>query len=240
MNNGLTYLPPEIRYLTRLHTLNVANNHLRYLPSEMLDMTLTQLNVHPNPFLEPAAALVQPTHPLPRVIPLVEVCLRKLLSPNSKHRDEPILATHYELPLRECEPQDMDPPPLPGRKRINAALPPHLRQVLDACLPGSVYDLGDGGADDDNLTGLGYCPCALKGKMREGYGVFVRHGEERFSWESRIGNVEVGARVPVQWRGCNWGCLGFLDGTPGDKSEGPTEEAAVRRLDVGGELDFDD
>ena len=241
MNNGLTYLPPEIRYLTRLHTLNVANNHLRYLPSEMLDMSLTQLNVHPNPFLEPTAALVHPTHPLPRVIPLVEVCLRKLLSPNSSGQDEPILAAHYELPLRECEPQDMDPPPLPGKKRINVTLPPHLRQVLDACLPGSVYDLGDGGAegsqcDDNNITGLGYCPCALKGKMREGYGVFVRHGEERFSWESRISNVEVGARVPVRWRGCNWGCLEFLDETPGDMNE----EAAVRRLDVGSELGFDD
>lgn len=244
MNNGLTYLPPEIRYLTNLHTLNVANNKLRYLPCEMLDMTLRNLNVHPNHFLEPTAALVQPTHRLPRVIPLVEVCLRKLLSPTSKHRDEPILVAHYELPLQECEPQDMDPPPLPGKKRISVALPPHLRKALDACLPGSVYDLGDDGTessqcDDDKITGLGYCPCAMKGKAREGYGVFIRHGEERFSWESRIANVEVGT-VAVRWRGCNWGCLEFLDETEGGKSEGRDEEEAVRALDVGSELGFDD
>ena len=244
-NNKLTNLPPEIRYLSSLHTLNVAYNQLRYLPSEMLEMSLTNLNVHPNPFLESDTALLQPTHLLPRVIPLVEVCLRKLLSPTSVHRGEPILAVHYELPLRECKPQDMDPPPLPGRKRVSEALPPHVRKALDVCLPGSVYDLGDEGAEDsqyndDNITGLGCCPYATKGKAGENCGVFVRHAEERFSWESKIANVQVGARVPVRWRGCNWGCLGFLDEVARGTSDDGTEAAAVRPLEVGSSLDFDD
>ena len=48
------------------------------------------------------------------------------------------------------------------------------------------YDLGDEGAEDsqyndDNITGLGCCPCAMKGKAREYCGVFVRHAQERFS-----------------------------------------------------------
>jgi len=147
--------------------------------------------------------------------------------------------------LWECKPQDTDPP-LPGRKRgVSGALPPHLRKALDVCLPGSVYDLGDEDAEDsqcndDNITGLGRCPCARKGKAGEGYGVFVRHAEERYSWESKIGTVEVGARVPMRWRGCNWGCLEFLDEVPRGTSDDGTEEAAVRPLELGGELDFDD
>jgi hypothetical protein len=42
-------------------------------------------------------------------------------------------------------------------------------------------------------------------------GVFVRHMEERFTWENVIAGVSTGTVVPVQWRGCLRGCLAFLD-----------------------------
>lgn len=60
-------------------------------------------------------------------------------------------------------------------------------------------------ADDyKRVTGLGKCPS----KTHDG--VFVMHAEERFTWVKRIGSVTVG-EVPLRWRGCQWGCLDFLD-----------------------------
>ncbi|KAK2463633.1 hypothetical protein APHAL10511_004384 [Amanita phalloides] len=257
-HNNLTSLPPEIRYLTSLHTLNIAYNQLRYLPSEMLEMALSTLTVHPNPFLEPepvnavpaphislaGQVISRPTYILPRVIPLVELCLRKLLSPASKQPHDTNLAAHYELPLQEFQFRNIDPP---GKKSINIILPTHLRRILDACAPGSVYDLEDeeekdSRYEDDHITESGYCPRASRGAKEEGCGVFIRHAEERFSWESNVANVEVGARVPIRWRGCNWGCLEFLDEAAGnDKNDDNTEvDAAVMTLDVGSELGFDD
>lgn len=252
-HNKLTYLPPEIKYLTNLHTLNVAYNQLRYLPSEMLQMSLSTLIVHPNPFLEPATSALasrvslpgrsvsQPIHPLPRIIPLVEVCLRKLLSPTLTQHDDTILNMYYELPLQEYEPRVTDPPPLLCKKRVSLALPTHIRKVLDVCAPGSVYDYGDEGAakgsygDDEFISGLGYCP----GKD---CGIFVRHAEERFTWESKIANVEVGSRVPVRWRGCNWGCLDIMDEGELSRAESGEcqTEAAVHVMNLDLELGFDD
>jgi hypothetical protein len=39
----------------------------------------------------------------------------------------------------------------------------------------------------------------------------VRHAEERFTWENYVAGVSVGGAVPLLWRGCQWGCLDFLD-----------------------------
>jgi hypothetical protein len=44
-------------------------------------------------------------------------------------------------------------------------------------------------------------------------GVFVRHAEERYTWEETVAGLSVGVEggVPVLWRGCSVGCLSFLD-----------------------------
>jgi hypothetical protein len=41
--------------------------------------------------------------------------------------------------------------------------------------------------------------------------VFVRHMEERFTWEKIIASVQVGVMAPMKWRGCLRGCLAYLD-----------------------------
>ncbi|KIL69402.1 hypothetical protein M378DRAFT_8056 [Amanita muscaria Koide BX008] len=231
-SNRVTYLPPEIKYLTNLHTLNVANNQLRYLPCEMLEMSLEKLHVHPNPWLQPSALgvplaerpLSEPIHPLPRVIPLVEVCLRRLLSPTSDQENETLLASHFELPLPDW---------------FHKALPERLRMAIEACVPGSFYRSPvekNVRAHEESVTGLGHCPCSQH--PGKGSSVFVVHAEERFTWETRVGNVEVGERVAIKWRGCSWGCLDFLEGAS-ENREVSAESDAVQMMDISSALDFD-
>ena len=67
--------------------------------------------------------------------------------------------------------------------------------------------------DEDGMethSGVGVCPSPHHAERA----VFVRHAEERFSWEHVVAGQNVGVEegVPVLWRGCSRGCLDFLDG----------------------------
>ena len=94
-NNSLEYLPPEIAELYALKDLDVVNNNLRFLPAEMTTMTLTNLNVHTNPWYpdpaKPATrdmpeAMDGATRVHFRVPPLREVVLRYLLTPSTNQQ----------------------------------------------------------------------------------------------------------------------------------------------------------
>src|ERR1700722_4922134 len=221
--NQLTFLPPEIVRLTSLRELNVSSNKLQYLPSEMLSMRLTQLNLHPNPFSIRPPTLntgtrqfdrsISPSiHPLPRVVPLIELCFRVLLSRYMSEEQEQRTKDNPGIPeLKSTVLAARYPLPLTGWR-----IPPPLEEVLDACAPGSIpisassrcIDYHSRLADDHGITGLGVCPSPQHGAHKE---VFVRHAEERYTWERIVAGVNVGGAVPVLWRGCQWGCLDFLD-----------------------------
>lgn len=125
-NNSLEYLPPEIALLQALKDLDVVNNNLRFLPAEMTTMTLTNLNVHTNPwFPDPAHTMSLPqdapdgrTRVHFRVPPLREVVLRYLLTPSANQqrllaptatttptvacvRQSTTLEESFQLPLQE-------------------------------------------------------------------------------------------------------------------------------------------
>lgn len=95
-NNSLDYLPPEIAHLQALKDLDVVNNNLRFLPAEMTTMTLTNLNVHTNPWYpDPANPAAPPdasetvggaTRVHFHVPPLREVVLRYLLTPSANQQ----------------------------------------------------------------------------------------------------------------------------------------------------------
>jgi len=93
-NNSLEFLPPEIALLQALKDLDVVNNNLRFLPAEMTTMTLTNLNVHTNPWYpDPAHTTLLPqdapdgtTRVHFRVPPLREVVLRYLLTPSANQQ----------------------------------------------------------------------------------------------------------------------------------------------------------
>ncbi|KDQ50768.1 hypothetical protein JAAARDRAFT_211584 [Jaapia argillacea MUCL 33604] len=269
-NNALTYIPPEIARLKNLRELNVANNQLSYLPAEMLNMSLRALHVHPNPFLPPPALppptsksplarstrQVSPTtHLLPLILPLTELCLRVLISPppdpqsrvkfdvlgEAYQKEESYLSATYEKPLHQF---------------IDANLP-HLRDILDVCVPGSVASsaVKDGGKRSKTRsavgsggtpapTGIGTCPSPRHRQLGHSQvykkPLFVHHAEERFTWEKSVAGVRLSSAVPVRWRGCARGCLNFLDTGEG---EGVMESGGLIEVGEGegnGDVDMDE
>ncbi|KAF9054424.1 hypothetical protein BJ165DRAFT_1438642, partial [Panaeolus papilionaceus] len=225
--------------------LNVATNRLEFVPSELLTMNLTNIHLHPNPFRpNPNIALKRPTPETTRfgesrVPPLSELCLRRLLGTarpsvsmfdppplhsNTANRQPPsktLFETLYELPLPIEGP---DKRPFCGEK-------PAYEQSVE-----------EGGP----ITGIGRCP----NPSHDGTKIYICPAEQRFTWEKSLENgVQVGAPVPVRWRGCMWGCLDFL-GTFDEKecyegqanvnvnADGEAEEV-VQVVNLGaGDLDF--
>jgi hypothetical protein len=253
--NKLTSIPAEIAHLSSLRELNVSNNQLAHIPSEMLNMALQTLSLFPNPFRQeprtspspfvappPQAGLLHRrrsmtrvsskmapsnrsvsaivyTHPQSNVPSLFELCLRVLMSPFPTAGANVNLAELYALPI-------------PGEwgSRI---LPSSVKDILNACVPESVsapQNLSSSGTPrgrdhfhsssrgdtnkDNEIMGIGTCP----NTSHRSKTVFVRHVEERFTWEKVVAGVDVGDTVPVKWRGCLKGCLAFLDSLDSDKT----------------------
>lgn len=184
---------------------------------------------------------------LPRVPPLIELCLRLLLAPSETTPSHTVIAEYYGLPLSE-----------------QWSIPPNVRHTLMDAIPGILrprkrFSLDTPTREDPRAPGstaTETCPHpGHKGR------VFVKHASERFSWVRRIAGVDVGGTVPVRWRGCLQTCLDFLDeeagggegvdrrGGAGRRAVVParTEESdvdvalAVRAVDLGSmRLDMDD
>jgi hypothetical protein len=201
----------------------------------MLEMSLANLQVWPNkfpkdPYDEQLSSTTSRTeqgdrqrsvsdtkHPLSKIIPLVEMAFRVLLSPSLTSPGECLLEEHYDLPLDEC-PSDPTSPfsNISGKRQFPYPVPSHLRAILSTCVRYSVDPEELPSVDDlaSAVTGTGHCPSPRHcdhngGRLKSG--VFVRHAEERYTWEPIIAGFRVGGYVPVRWRGCQWGCLDFLD-----------------------------
>ena len=105
-------------------------------------------------------------------------------------------------------------------------LPSSVQNILNACVPesvsahktispnvtpqGSKHILSGSRSDtnvDRDVMGLSVCP----NPSHRSRTVFVRHMEERFTWEKVIATVQVGATAPMKWRGCLRGCLAYSD-----------------------------
>lgn len=166
-------------------------------------------------------------HPAARVPELTELCLRVLIAPSASSPSVPNLTHHYGPALLP------DPPPR------GYGINPQLGAVLNACVPGSVADPPMMAAPnppvegEDAALGVSLCPSP----KHDVGGWFVRHAEERFSWEAVVGGVGAGGSVPVRWRGCQVGCLDFMDGDDGEAAE--RVENAVMTINLQGGLDFE-
>ncbi|KAG5653408.1 hypothetical protein H0H81_000695 [Sphagnurus paluster] len=202
-NNKITFIPPEIVGLKNLKNLNIAQNQIEYLPSEMLQMSLEHLQVHPNNFIRPPGnpalhfsttqasrgdvpatrrpvSIIKQTS-LPRIPPLVEILFRTLFS-TIDETQETLLERYYDLP-----------------SVLHSAnhLPSHIRNILSACVPPVIDDLSKSSPVDDNpvKAGIGLCP-SPKHQLQDTRRVFLRHAEERYSWEKMVATVDVGGLVP--------------------------------------------
>jgi hypothetical protein len=96
---------------------------------------------------------------------------------------------------------------------------------------------GDSNADGE-VMGIGVCPNAFHRSKT----VFVRHMEERLTWEKIIAGVDRGESVPIKWRGCLNGCLAFLDNNTGnlwDSSCRQRQEAHTKHSQTTAHVDDD-
>ncbi|KAF8159651.1 hypothetical protein B0H34DRAFT_412508 [Crassisporium funariophilum] len=247
-NNFISYLPPEIAKLKNLKSLNVAYNRLTFVPSELFTMKLQEICLHPNPFISEPTTSLNPARPIsekhqtaPRVLPLTELALRVLLAQSPQlslspstlftpRKDEPqtVLESMYELPLAT------------GASWRPISIP--LRQILSVCVPRSILadellpTSLDGSNEDETMrvTGIGVCP----NPKHEQTQIFVRHAEQRFTWEPTIAGTSSGGQVPVRWRGCQQGCLDFLEPPEDVSDDGDLVQTVC--FDGPGLAEFDD
>ena len=224
-------IPPQIARLTQLRELNLAQNNLTWLPSEMLSMKIPKLTLSNNPWTPKPSDIPLNTKAVSKAVlhfripPLREMCLRALLSPAGPGLKGTALEL-YELPLAEVD------------------YSTEMQNILRSCVPGSVarpsFEDCDSistisqppikhtrvprktaGTDapitkdkDTDPPDIGVCP-SPKHRTQDGqwaHGrkpVFIRWAEERFTWE-RFGEAEM-TLIPVRWRGCGRGCLDFLN-----------------------------
>jgi len=227
-NNEISYLPPEISLLKNLVALNIAHNKLKFVPAELMQMRkLTSLNLFPNPFIpEPPSTrpgrIVSETKRIGSRVPaLAEIALRILLTrPLASGIDaaKTKLEQMYELPL-----------PTGNMWRPISA---HLRRTLAVCVPGSIVDDGPPSLEEDpelhGVTGISICPNPSHGSVKS---IFIHHSEERYTWEKKFPDIEsLGGRVTVHWRGCQHGCLKFLD--PEDETSSREVESEAMDIDI--------
>lgn len=236
----LTEIPPLICQLRNLRELNVANNKLHYLPSEIMSLRLKSLAVDPNPFLENPYGKKEPAKhrwfgPIDRrhtVVPLAELALRALLAPEADspdlqesalaalatRRQKTTLECRYELPLEEDD------------------VPPPLRETLSSCFPGSIPSSQSPNAtpfaspeaqrrhaSSNPRPCVSECPSRKHLDITDGEyrrPLFVGYAEERLSWEKEVAGQKVGGEtgIPIRWRGCSAGCLEYLEEFSGDSS----------------------
>ncbi|KAG6857447.1 hypothetical protein H0H87_003514 [Tephrocybe sp. NHM501043] len=241
-NNNLTHLPPEIVRLKGLEELSLGQNSIHYLPAEILQMTLKALYLIPNPFVKPPSSsdprslgsstasqrklpsVMPKRRPvsktkriMSRVPPLAELLLRALLSPAKPTAGGPetVLEAYYELPL-----------PSNYLETITS-------KKIDICLPGSVIPAL--GGHDAESTGSGLCPSPRHQRLGTSR-LYVQHAEERYTWETTVAGVELGGFVPIRWRGCELGCLDFLDPP---ENIAPTPAPRLPNASVGTDGDHD-
>lgn len=181
---------------------------------------------------------------------LMESCLRVLLSdylprdplqPSSYDnialgRRETVLEVLHTLPLPEDYPQavlrelgaccakaiakpdiSMQASPM---KRPRTAIQRTVSLGSDVFGPSSSQTKAEEAEEEEGETHPGVGVCRSPAHTRPS--VFVRHAEERFSWEAVIAGqtVDVDGGIPVLWRGCSRGCLDFLGGVDGTSSRG--------------------
>ncbi|KAG9048797.1 hypothetical protein FS837_011999 [Tulasnella sp. UAMH 9824] len=241
-SNQLTHVPAAIACLVNLEELNLYNNRISYMPSEILGMNLKKLLLNANPLLQPPRPFGgdRVMSPLVRhrrdVRSLLDIATSVLLSPPLSSATEAGMKTKTKL-------EEIWELPLPSGvlnaelvRKIDAALPRSCRSrtmesASRALRPASPSPQPSGKQpatsrdvnDDDAGMNARYNVCPSPNHLSRT--MFVDHGEERFEWIKDVVEVVVsdlpGGAVPIRWRGCSAGCLGFLEkGDDGDTRAG--------------------
>jgi hypothetical protein len=204
----LKEIPSSISGLKNLRELNVANNLLNYLPSEILGLSLDSLSVHPNPFYPCPREAEKDSKLFEDLIihhagsaPLSELLIRRLIRPLAFGEERSVLTHMYALPLPSCE-------VLGVSEDIYAKVKPPM-----------------------DFRNPSHTVCPSPRHKGEPTPLFVDPVTERYEWIDRIGGMFISApRVPIRWRGCSLNCLNFLDGQETEQQQfqsglGPNDES---------------
>lgn len=260
--NALTEIPPQIGQLKKLRELNIGNNQLKYLPAEILGLRLNNLTIDPNPFLPyPGTRTTPTTYKFePRtIIPLLELCLRGLLSPcTDAQSDSTCPSTRSTSKTQKTWLSEKYDMPLSNEFLKN--IPAPILEILSACAPDCVPSVLSPNVtpqaspmrkrrlavarSQKRIPCVSTCtsPSHLLVGDYDAYRrpVFVSHAEERFTWEKNVAGQTVGGLygVPILWRGCSYGCLDYLDPETVSKAEPKDEkdvfDAQFMEVDGGG------
>ena len=195
-----------------MEELQIGSNRIQYLPSEIIRLPLKKIGLHPNPWLpspplEPSPKTPRPLGPLQSnfvVPPLAEICLRILLSEPTpgtpgKLKPKTNLERHVEMPLSRWD------------------LPPRYLAILEASVPDgqprSVSPDASGvqRKEHDAMLDARSSLCADQQKHIGVSSCFSEPAEVQYEWVKRINDVDVGGLIPVEWRGCSYRCLEFLE-----------------------------
>jgi hypothetical protein len=212
----------------------------------MMTMELHQLRLFPNPqFLPepdsrhlPRRAVSEIRHTSGAVPSLVELMLRRLLSPPRNNLPLDFGSGARECPKTTLE-QLYDLPLLSGNGWRPLSGP--IRRILNACVRDCIAEdfseksRKSGEDQSQEITGVGVCANPQHNE------VFLQHAEERFTWEGIIAGQSVGGPAPVRWRGCGRGCLSFLQETVGKSEDVSEADLVVQSVNFGTDkLGFDD
>ncbi|CAG8608992.1 11276_t:CDS:2 [Acaulospora colombiana] len=218
--NRLKFIPPAIGALKNLTELIIGGNEIEFLPSEIERLPLKQLGLHPNKWLpcpdakDPHEHMLSPLETFCTVPPLAELCIRVLLSFPAgsqvtalESMPEPpsgVLPDEYiKYFSATCKKKSLVDAP-----SLDASL------MLDPVSPRRRHE------ENDPQYDLTYSVCPNR---EHGVGVrktFIKPAEIRYRWVKHIASADTGGLIPLQYRGCESGCLDFLEDAfiePGDE-----------------------
>ncbi|VDC04255.1 unnamed protein product [Peniophora sp. CBMAI 1063] len=225
-NNLLRYLPAELCELP-LKQLYVHPND-RLLP----DPSTGTSHTGSSPW-----RAVNPVEVSDSVPSLREIILRYLLSPHVPESTSPesphVLLTPHNLPMRVRVPAKGYTSNLVAHIQLPLSMSdlPPIARVLEEHQPGVIarssysrvstaasVSTAGGTAQEELPKGVSHCMSPMHGDSAGGMGPpYVEHVEQRVLWAQNICGIDVGTTsgggVPLLWRGCERGCLTFLDFT---------------------------
>jgi hypothetical protein len=207
--------------------LIIGGNEIEYLPSEIEKLPLKQLGLHPNKWLpcpdtkSPNEDTLSPLEKFYTVPPLAELCVRVLLSfpagssvTTLDSMEEPpsgVLPDRYIKYFKAtCKNKSLvDAPSLDASLSLDFGSPRRMREENDP-----QYDLS-----------YSVCP-----NREHGVGVrktFIKPAEIRYRWVKHIGLADTGGLIPLQYRGCESGCLDYLEDAFDGAGDEPGDDDTV-------------
>ena len=173
---------------------------------------------------------------------LTELMLRKLLAPHhttSTGEQKTYMDEYFHLPitdyqaashfpphilrvLADCAPRSVGKMHASASASASASSPPSQPRGPASIFMSDFTSEEDARDDPNEVRAIDAdeqyevlrCPNPAHGERGA---VFIHPLEVRFTWETQFGLAIPGGAVPVRWRGCSWGCLGFLGGEEGEE-----------------------